>query len=139
YTYQAYRLMPLVMAVGGVIAMFFYLRRVHELRRLVLNFVALGIVAMLVYLPLFSYSIQFPEDYWRRTSGRLFGDEITQTTDEEGNLIFRQPTIQERIDAFQRNFPALMTNIRNALLMYNWKGDVAWVQNHPNEPAFDPI
>ena len=139
YTYQAFRLMPLVIAAGGVIALFFYLRSGRELRRLVLNFAALGIVALLVYLPLLNYARVYPEDYWRRTSGRLFGDEITQTTDEEGNLIFRQPTIQERIVAFQQNFPALVTNLRNALLMYNWKGDVAWVQNHPNEPAFDPI
>jgi hypothetical protein len=139
YTYQAFRLMPLVIAAGGVIGLFFYMRRGQEVRRLVLNLAALGFVAFLIYLPLFSYSLQYPEDYWRRTSGRLFGDEITQTTDAEGNLIFRQATIQERVDAFQQNIPALMNNIRNALLMYNWKGDVAWVQNYPNEPAFDPI
>jgi hypothetical protein len=139
YTYQAFRLMPLVIGVAGFIALLFYLRRGRELRHLVLNFVALGFVAFLIYLPLFSYSLQYPEDYWRRTSGRLFGDEITQTTDDEGNLIFRQPTLQERLDAFNQNFPTLLMNIRNALLMYNWKGDVAWVQNYPNEPAFDPI
>lgn len=137
YTYQAFRMMPLVVLVCMVVALFFYLRR--DGRRFLLNCLALGLVALIVYLPLFSYSVQYPEDYWRRTSGRLFGDEITQTTDEDGNLIFRQPTLEERVEAFQQNFPTLVTNIRNALLMYNWKGDVAWFQNYPNEPAFDPI
>lgn len=139
YTYQAFRMMPLVILVSGVMALAFYLRRREDARRLVINFAALGFVALLVYLPLFSYSLQYPEDYWRRTSGRLFGDEITQTTDENGNLIFRQPTIEERVAAFQQNFPQLVINLRNAALMYNWKGDVAWFQNYPNEPAFDPI
>jgi hypothetical protein len=32
-----------------------------------------------------------------------------------------------------------MDNFRNALLMYNWKGDVAWINNYPNQPAFDVV
>ncbi len=138
YTYQAFRMIPLVVAAGGLIALLFSIRT-GSARRIVLNLIALGIVAFLVYLPLFNYSLQYPEDYWRRTSGRLFGDEITQTTDEDGTLVYRAATLQERLTAFNENIPVLLSNIRNALLMYNWKGDVAWFNNAPNEPAFDPI
>lgn len=138
YTYQAFRMIPLVVAVGGLIAILFSIGTKNT-RRLVLNLIALGVVAFVIYLPLFSYSLQYPEDYWRRTSGRLFGDEITQTTDENGVLVYRAATLQERLTAFNENIPVLLSNIRNALLMYNWKGDVAWFNNAPNEPAFDPI
>ncbi|MFQ3566484.1 MAG: hypothetical protein SNJ59_05755 [Aggregatilineales bacterium] len=139
YTYQAFRAVPLVLvAAAGLMAMA-NLRDGSALRALVGNFAALAFVALIVYLPLFSYSLQFPEDYWRRTSGRLFSDEISQIEDEAGNLIFRQPTLAERLDALQEYVPALLVNFRNALLMYNWKGDVAWVQSAPSHPALDPI
>jgi hypothetical protein len=139
YTYQAFRMVPLAVLAGGIIALLFNLRDGKALRELVFSVAALGIVAFVIYLPLFSYSLQYPDDYWRRTSGRLFGDEITQTTDETGTLVARQATIEERLTAFGQNVPALLSNIRNATLMYNWKGDVAWFNNAPNEPAFDPI
>ncbi len=138
YTYQAFRMIPLVVATGGIIAILFSIGT-GKIRRLALNLIALGIIAFIVYLPLFNYSLQYPEDYWRRTSGRLFGDEITQTTDDNGALVYRAATIEERLTAFNENIPVLLNNIRNALLMYNWKGDVAWFNNAPNEPSFDPI
>jgi len=139
YTYQAFRMIPLAVLAGGIIALLFNLRNGKALRELVFSVAALGIVAFVIYLPLFNYSLQYPDDYWRRTSGRLFGDEITQTTDDAGNLVARQATIEERLTAFGQNVPALLSNIRNAVLMYNWKGDVAWFNNAPNDPAFDPI
>ncbi|MEP7292127.1 MAG: hypothetical protein ABI835_10100, partial [Chloroflexota bacterium] len=92
-----------------------------------------------VFVPLFHFSVQYPEDFWRRTSGRLFGEDITRTTDANGNIVMRTPTLQERTEAFRQNVPALVNNFRNALLMYNWKGDVAWINNAPNHPAFDAL
>jgi len=35
--------------------------------------------------------------------------------------------------------PIIMSNIRNVLLMYNWKGDVAWISGVPNHPAMDTV
>ena len=33
----------------------------------------------------------------------------------------------------------LGNNVKNALLMFNWKGDVAWINNAPNAPQMDSL
>ncbi len=139
YTYQAVRLVPVVVLVGAALAFVFHLRQRPGLRRLVVNTVILAFVSFMIFLPLFAYSLEFPEDFWRRTSGRLLGDDILQTTDESGNLIARNATLGERLEAFAGNVPQLTTNFGNALLMYQWKGDVAWFQSASLKPAFDPL
>ena len=139
YAYQAMRMMPVAVLLVVGVAFVFGMPSLAARRQMLLNLVALVIVSFAVFVPLFGFSVQYPEDFWRRTSGRLFGDDITRTTDEAGNIVMRTPTIQERVDAFNQNIPVLMNNVRNALLMYNWKGDVAWINNAPNHPALDPL
>lgn len=139
YTYQAIRLLPVVVVVGAVLAFAFHWRPRRGLRRLVLNTLILALVSFTIFVPLFAYSLEYPQDFWRRTSGRLFGDDILQTTDENGNLISREATLGERLEAFGKNVPQLATNFGNALLMYHWKGDVAWFQSDSLKPALDPI
>ena len=139
YAYQSIRMLPVAVVVGVAIALIFSLRSLADRRQMMMNLAALVIVSFVIFVPLFHYSIEYPEDFWRRASGRLFGDELTQTTDENGNLVMRVPSLSERIDAFNQNIPVLLDNFRNAMLMYNWKGDVAWINNAPNEPAFDVV
>jgi hypothetical protein len=139
YTYQVIRLLPLVVIAGAVIAIIFHWRHKRGLRRLVLNTIVLAFVAFMIFVPLFAYSLEYPQDFWRRTSGRLFGDAITQTTDAQGNLVSRDATLGDRLTAFGENVPQLTTNFVNALLMYHWKGDVAWFQSASLKPAFDPL
>lgn len=138
YTYQAFRMVPVVILVCGLVALLFYWKR-REVRHVILNFVALGVVSLIIFVPLLGFSLENPEHFWLRTTGRILGDPLIQTTDENGNSVYRSATLQERLDAFQQNVPQLMTNIRNALLMYNWKGDVAWIQSLPNTASLDPI
>ncbi len=140
YAYQAVRMLPVVVVVGVGIAMMFSLFRPGrwgQIARYAVNLAALVIVSLVVFVPMLGFSLQYPEDFWRRTSGRLLGDDIIQTTDAAGNLVERQATLQERVEAFSENIPVLLGNIRNAVLMYNWKGDVAWVSAVPNRPAMD--
>lgn len=145
YAYQAMRMMPVVIILGGLLLLAFrlagYLVRRAPLHtgRTVWNFITLVVIALVVFTPLLGFSLQYPEDFWRRTQGRLLGDDLIQTTNEQGELIQRVPTLQERLDAFQKNIPLLMSNFRNALLMYNWKGDVAWINGAPNRPAMDVV
>jgi len=139
YAYQAIRMVPVVIVVGVVIAFLFKARGLIVRREMIFNFIVLVLVSFTVFIPLFRYSTDYPEDFWRRTSGRLFGDDLTQQMDEDGNLRMRVPSLQERIDAFNQNIPALLSNYRNAALMYNWKGDIAWFQNAPLQPAMDII
>ena len=139
YAYQAIRMLPVVIVVAVVLALIFWARSMRARRQMIMNLTALVLVSFAIFVPLFRYSLEYPEDFWRRTSGRLFGDTITEATDANGNLIQRTPTFQEQFTAFNKNIPVLLDNFRNALLMYNWKGDVAWINNAPNEPAFDVV
>jgi hypothetical protein len=137
YMYQVARMLPVVVVAGVALAVVFFVRGWVEKRRMLLNFVVLVLVSFSVFVPLFRFSMDYPDDFWRRSSGRLFGDALTQTTDEQGNMIEREPTLGEQLAAFQANLPQLAVNVRNALLMFNWKGDVAWINAAPNRPAFD--
>ncbi len=139
YTYQAVRMLPVVVFVGVVLAFIFHWRTWRDRGRLVINFLALVLIAFVVFVPLFHYTLQYPEDFWRRTTGRLMGDDTIQTTDAQGNITQRDATLQDRLDAFKGNLPVLVSNIENALLMFNWKGDVEWINAAPNYPTFDPL
>ena len=122
YAYQAVRMLPVAVVVGVMMAM--VIRRISWRERLMhlVNLAALVFVAFMVFLPLFHYSLEEPEHYWSRTSGRILGDNVGA---------------DERIDAFNANIPILMSNIRNALLMFHWRGDVIWLHGLPLAPAMD--
>jgi hypothetical protein len=137
YAYQAIRMLPVVIVVGGVIAVIFAARTWRARQDYLANLIALVIVSFVVFVPLFGFSVQYPDYFWMRTSGRLLGDDLIQTTDSSGRLVRRKATFDERLAAFQKNLPVLMNNVRNALLMYNWKGDVAWINGSPNRPEMD--
>ncbi len=141
YTYQAVRMLPLVIIVGIVMIFIFKVRSWRRAGSVLINFAVLVAMAFIVFVPLFSYSLQYPQDFWRRTSGRLVGDEMIQEEQEDGSITLKDVTIPEQMQAFVNSFvedwPVLQDNIRNALLMFNWKGDVAWINAAPNRPAMD--
>ncbi len=139
YTYQAVRMLPVVVVLGLVMAVIFWSRTWLERGRYIAHLGVLVVMAVVVFVPMLYFSIEYPNYFWMRTAGRLLGDDIIQTTDEQGRLVERIATVEERIEAFQRNLPVLLDNIRNALLMYNWKGDVLWFNAAPNRPAMDPL
>jgi len=140
YTYQAVRMLPLVVVAGVGIAMLFHLRDRKALLRYVGHLMIVVLVSFTVFIPMFRYSLDYPEQFWMRTSGRLFGDSLIQVEDEEtGEIMFQDANIGDRFEAFQDNLPVLTSNIRNALLMFNWKGDVGWINGVPNDPAMDPF
>jgi hypothetical protein len=146
YAYQAVRMLPVVIIAGIALAivMRWFMRRSApnggvQFGKTLFHFAVLVIVSGTVFVPMLGFALQYPNDFWRRTSGRLLGDDLIQTTDSDGNLIERVSTLEERFAAFQQNVPVLLDNIRNALLMYNWKGDVAWVSAEPNRPTMDPV
>jgi len=137
YSYQALRMLPIVVVVGAVLALAIGAGTWRVRLTLLGNMAALIVIAAVIFIPLYRYSIDYPDDFWNRSSGRLFGDDLTQETDENGNLRRRTPTLQERLDAFGANVPNLLVNTRNALLMFHWRGDVAWFHNSPNQPVLD--
>ena len=140
YAYQAVRMLPVVVVLGVIIAIVFaWLRskKGHQTWHYMFNAIVLVVVSLAVFIPLLTFWVQYPNDFWRRTSGRLLGDDLVQVTNEKGELVERVATFDERMAAFQQNVPIVLDNIRNALLMYNWKGDVAWITAAPNRPEMD--
>jgi hypothetical protein len=137
YTYQAARMLPVVILAGIGVAFLFHARKWRERVRYIANLSVLVLVAFVIFLPLLGYWMQYPNDFWRRTEGRLLGDDLITETDAQGNITERQATLGERLAAFRENMPILTNNIRTALLMFNWKGDVAWINGAPNQPAMD--
>ena len=137
YTYQAVRMLPIVIVVGVALAVMLKAKSWRDVARYSLNLAVLVWIAFMVFLPLFHYSVENPEHFWLRTTGRLLGDDVITETLEDGNIVQRDATLQERLEAFNENLPVLMSNVRNVLLMYNWKGDVAWINGAPNAPAMD--
>lgn len=139
YTYQAVRMMPVFIILAVLWSMWCRLRQRGQWRVYLGHLAVLVVVSFVVFIPLFRFSVEYPTLFWMRTEGRLFGDDVIQTIDENGIVRERIATIGERIEAFNKNFPILSDNIRNALLMYNWKSDVAWISAYPNYPAMDTI
>lgn len=143
YSYQAARMLPVVVLLGVGLAFVWtpLSARAFGTARLryVVNLAVLVLVAFTVFVPLFRYSVQYPEDFWRRTSGRLLGDELITDTLPDGTLIQRVPTIEERLSAFTGNMSILGVNYLRALGMFNYRGDGLWFHNAPGYPALDPL
>ena len=139
YMYQAVRMLPVVVLVGVGLAFLFRARTLRERKRTLMNLGGLVLMSAVIFVPMFRYTYEHPEEFWRRTTGRLLGDDVIETTDEQGNVVRRDASLQERVEAFGENVPTLMSNVRNALLMFNWKGDVAWINGAPNRPEMDPL
>jgi hypothetical protein len=139
YTYQAVRMLPVVVLLGAAVSLLWLHTSWRSRLAVLQNLASLIVVAFVVFLPLYHYSIENPDQFWRRTAGRLLGDDIIEERLPNGVIVQRSATLQERIDAFTENIPVLLNNMRNAVLMFNWKGDVAWINNVPNYPALDAV
>lgn len=135
YMYQAMRMVPVAIVLAVLLAA--YLRG-HTLRdwfHYGVNLVVLALMALIVFLPMLHYSVEQPEQFWRRTAGRLLGDDVIQEVAEDGSITSRDPSLAERVDAFSKNVPQLMSNMRNALMMFQIRGDGAWINGVPGTQA----
>ena len=125
YMYQAVRILPVVIVVGVGVALF--IRRVTWRQRL-LYLVHLGIlvfVALMIFLPMLHFWLDYPNAFWMRTSTRILGDHLGYATPEQ---------VEE---ALQTNVSVLMHNLKYALLMFNWKGDIGWFNGAGSHPVMD--
>lgn len=139
YTYQAVRILPVVVVIGVLLALIFHLRSRHQRVQMIFNLAILVIVSFIIFLPMFRFSVERPQDFWRRTEGRLFGDDIITETLSDGTLIERNASLSERLAAFSANVPKLTGNVVRAIGMFNYRGDIAWFHNAPLYPAMDTV
>ncbi len=139
YMYQAVRMLPVVILVAVAAAIYFVAKNWHERLKYVVNLSALVLISFVIFIPMFHYSVENPDLFWRRAAGRLLGDDVIQETTDDGSITMRDPSLEERWLAFRENIPVLLSNTRNVLLMFHWKGDVAAISGVPNEPAMDTV
>jgi hypothetical protein len=79
--------------------------------------VLLGAIAV-VMVPLARYMTEDPTMFWYRALSRVSVDQMPSSTSP--------------IQLF-------LGNLREALLMFNWRGDVVWVNTIPHDPALDYV
>ncbi len=75
------------------------------------------LMTAVVFLPLARYMVDVPSSFWERSASRLVTD---STPGSSPALVF-------------------LSNLKNAALMFNWQGDVVWVNHIPNAPFLDPL
>ncbi len=139
YFYQANRMLPVIVVVGVGLAVIFYARHWKTLLNYGINLACAGIMALSIFMPMYRYEQQYPEFFWSRTRGRMFGDNAFVRLNEESGVEERyNPTLREQIDRFLDNSENFEENYINALEMWSWQGDGAWINNPNSRPALDP-
>ncbi|MFP4322872.1 MAG: hypothetical protein ACLFTK_10500, partial [Anaerolineales bacterium] len=140
YFYQANRMLPLLAITGTVLGAAIYARSWGAAWRYALNLGATGIMAIVIFLPLYRYGEAFPDQFWNRTQGRLFGDNAFIREDPEtGMMVAYDPSFSEQFDLFIDQWDVFQQNYWDALRMWSWRGDAAWINNPNQRPALDPV
>lgn len=148
YFYQANRMLPILVVAAVVLAIVFNSRlRFSVMWRYGFNLAVAGIIAIAAYLPMYRYSEEFPQEFWRRSYGRIFGEQYFSCVGEDGRADFCRPSIAEMIDAMalERYGPdgdltgwqAFAHNYEDALITYVYEGDGQWITNANGYPALD--
>ncbi len=127
YCYQAMRMAPVFIVAGVGLALLIRARNWATFRSYVFNFIVLVFVSLAVFAPLGRFMVEQPNEFWSRTTGRLFGEDTIEVKDAQGNTISRIANTQDRIEAFQKNIGFFGSNMVRSVLMFNWYGDAAWV------------
>ncbi len=137
YAYQALRITPLVALAACILSVAgpvlkaliahwqarddIFLRRqiaANAIGRQVLNLALAGLVAVAVAVPMLRVWHDYPNDLWNRVINRTTSAEVPIKGDPLG---------------------VLADNYRRALLMFNVRGDVAWISSVPGEPTMDTL
>ncbi|HET9494683.1 MAG TPA: glycosyltransferase family 39 protein, partial [Chloroflexia bacterium] len=118
--YTSFRAMPFVgLLIVGLWAGWLYFRRERQAAKRALVGAGMALVlAVAVCMPLIRYGVDYPDKLLYRVATRISGLE----QQVEGSV----PEI-------------LLNNAKNALLMFNYRGDEVWVENLPYKPAMDPV
>ncbi|MCE7948911.1 MAG: hypothetical protein DYG88_15930 [Chloroflexi bacterium CFX4] len=140
YFYQAVRMVPLLVIAAVLLALVLRARSWKAVRAYLFNATALVVISVAVFIPLARYFYDFPEFFLERTTGRIFGEDIIEIRNSEGEVIGqRAALVEDRIEAFQKNIGVFGETLRRSLLMFNFRGDTAWITGDPDgTPQLDP-
>jgi len=133
YTYQAVRILPVLIVFAVIMAVILRVRSWISLRQLIVNFTALVLLAGVIFVPLGRYWQEEPESFWQRSTGRLFGDPTEQIKDPQtgATIGLRIVPFEERMTNFVNGLPYIRDNIVKSLNMFNYRGDAAWISGSP--------
>lgn len=123
YSYKSVRMLPVVYVACVGIALL--LKRLSWRTRASYlgNLAVLAFVACMIFVPMFHFWVERPDQFTFRMTTRMFGDTTTTT--------------EERLELFSEGVPTLLRNIRNSLLMFHYTSDSGLVSGAPYEPAMD--
>jgi hypothetical protein len=128
------------MAWFGILTLAVRPRRTDCLLQYGGGLLATAVVALAVYIPMYHYSQVRPDDFWNRTRGRIFGEEAFWRTDPvTGQVVTYEPTLSEEVRLFWGKRDIFVNNYRNALEMFHWLGDNAWINDAHGYPALDAM
>ena len=127
YTYQAVRMLPVMIVIGVFFAIWMRASSWRQRWRYLFHLAILVFVSLMVFLPMLHFWLEYPNDFWMRTSTRILGAQYSHAT------------LDQAIASLRENAPVFMRNIRDALLMYNWKGDIGWFNGAPERPVLDTL
>jgi hypothetical protein len=140
YFYQANRMLPVLVGVGIALNLAMQARSWASVRQTLFNSACMGLLALVIFLPMYRYQQAFPQDFWNRTYGRLFGEEaFIRVNPETGLSETYTPSLTEQVARFFQNFDQFRRNYGRALGMWGWRGDGAWINNGEARPALDPF
>lgn len=101
---------------------------------------AAAVIALAVFIPMYRYAELYPDYFWNRTRGRMFGDEAFVVQDPDtGALVSTDPSLREQAEYFWEHRDVFLDNYRDALRMYHWEGDGMWITNTDARPALDAV
>jgi hypothetical protein len=115
--YSPFRIMPFVVAAAFGLYLL-HLKEKQERIQTSLWFVLLGFASLFVFLPLLRYSLENPEIFSYRALSRL------------GSVETSLPGPAWQI---------FLSNLWNALRMFNWDDGEIWVNSLPHRPALDVV
>ena len=127
YAYQALRMLPALVICGVAVACLMRPISQRERLRYLLHLAALVFVALMVFLPMLHFALEYPNHFWMRASTRILGDDMAYAT------------AQQAEQALRANVAQLMANIRKGLLMFNWQGDIGWFNGASLQPVLDVV
>jgi len=116
--YTPTRIVPLLLAAGSMLWLLLEQAR-HRTgltwRKAFTNVALLPLTTVIGFVPLLRYSVDKPENFWYRSTTRVFGG--------DGQSI---------------DLPArFLENCWNALRMFHYRGDEVWVNTLPYDPVLD--
>ncbi len=117
YGYSTFRVAPLLVAVA-IAWLLLWPQPAASRKHLLANSVLLFATTFMVFLPLYRYATEPGNLFWYRSLSRLGSTEA--------------PVAGSRLALF-------LQNNWNALRMFNWRGDVVWVNTIPGMPVLDIV